>query len=64
MKSIRITFVDGIEKIFREQGRAGGSYTLELKYEGGFAIVTDEWGNTNAFPECRILEIATTAGRS
>ena len=44
MASIYIYFKDGSKKEHLHRGRAGGSYTPRIKYEGGFAIVEDEWG--------------------
>lgn len=41
---------DGTTKEFKEVGRASGSWTISLKYEGAFAVVVDEWGNQTAIP--------------
>lgn len=43
MSDIKIKFRDGSVREFKHQGRAGGSYTKSLSYEGAFAIVTDEY---------------------
>lgn len=56
-QSIKIIFKDGTTREFKHQGRAGGSYTIHLKYEGAFAIVEDEWYNRFVFPADNIQEI-------
>lgn len=61
--TITIKFKDGTEKIFRHEGRAGGSYTKTIKYEGGYAIVKDEWDKTYAYPNEEIKEIITEPNR-
>lgn len=63
MGRVCIKFKDGTEKEFRHRPRAGGSWTLELRYEGGFAIVVDEWGRETAFPSTDISTIETTPDR-
>lgn len=50
MASIYIEMKDGTVKEFPHEGRAGGSYTKSIRYEGSFAIITDEWGNETAIP--------------
>ena len=60
MASITIHFKDGKKKEFRHEGRAGGSYTKEVRYEGAFAIVRDEWYNETSFPAADIDRIETT----
>lgn len=57
MASITIIFKDGTRRHFEHEGRAGGSYTKEVKYEGGFVIVTDEWYHTYAFPADAVQEV-------
>lgn len=57
MSDIKIKFRDGSVREFRHQGRPGGSYTKSLSYEGGFAIVTDEYGKRTSFPAETIAEI-------
>lgn len=59
MNWIKIKFKDGTSREFKEVGRAGGSYTISIKYEGNFAIVVDEYGGTTAFPSADITEINT-----
>lgn len=63
MRQIRITFKDGTEKVFNHRGRAGGSYTIGIKYQGGFAIVENEWGDTASFPAADIEKVETTEER-
>lgn len=57
MADIRIWLLDGSCMNFRHTGRAGGSYTKRIRYEGDFAIVTDEWGKETAIPASRIARI-------
>lgn len=57
--NIYITMKDGRKLEFKHTGRAGGSYTKRIRYEGNFAIVTDEYYNETAIPSADILEIQT-----
>lgn len=63
--SDRITFTmtDGTVREFKHKGRPGGSYTVRLTFEEGFAVVTDEWGNRTIFPSHLILNIEDIPGR-
>lgn len=54
---------DGTVREFKECGRAGGSWTQSIKYEGAFAIVVDEWGNQTAIPASDIEEIKAYVSR-
>jgi hypothetical protein len=59
MSDITIKFKDGTERKFPHEGRAGGSYSKSVSYEGGFVIVKDEWYNTFAFPTEVVAEVQT-----
>ena len=59
MASITIKMKDGSIKMFPHEGRPGGSWTKSIRYEGGFAVVKDEWGNETAFPASDIAEVRT-----
>lgn len=63
MASIYIKMKDGTTKSFSHEGRAGGSYTKSIRYEGAFAIVKDEWDNETAIPANDIAEIEVKKGR-
>lgn len=63
MSNITILMKDGSRKIFRHEGRPGGSYTKRIRYEGGFAIITDEWGSETAIPTQDISEVKVDSGR-
>jgi hypothetical protein len=63
MASIKIKMKDGTVKDFPHEGRAGGSYTKRIRYEGGFAIVTDEWYGETAIPSEDIAEVKVTQDR-
>ena len=57
MASIYVKMKNGTKKEFKHEGRAGGSYTKSIRYEGAFAIITDEWGSETAIPVQDLEEI-------
>lgn len=59
MASITVLMKDGSKKEFPHEGRAGGSYTKHVRYEGGFVIITDEWRKETAIPNVDIREVIT-----
>jgi hypothetical protein len=59
MPSITVKMKDGRVRQFPHEGRAGGSWTKTLRYEPGFVVITDEWGNETALPATDIEEIKT-----
>ena len=63
MANIEIRFKDGTTRKFEHEGRAGGSYTKTVRYEGAFVIVKDEWGTETAFPAESVAEVKTTPHR-
>ncbi len=50
MAYITIFFKDGTKEEFIPTPRAGGSYTKEVRYEGNFVIVKDEYYKEISFP--------------
>jgi hypothetical protein len=58
--SIKVKMKDGTTKDFPHRGRSGGSWTKSIRYEGAFAIITDEWQNETAIPAEGISEIVKT----
>ena len=60
MKTISIKFRDGTSREFAHRGRAGGSYTIRVRYEGAWVVVEDEWGQTTAFPSETVAEVIAT----
>lgn len=64
MRSITIYFRDGSHKHFSEQGRSGGSYTIQAEYSNGFVKVIDEWGKVEAYPNELILRVEEQPHRS
>jgi len=62
--NIKVTMKDGTVKEFKHQGRAGGSYTKRITYQGSFAVIRDEWDNETAIPSSDIKEIETSPIRS
>lgn len=63
MANISILFKDGTKREFPDIGRPGGSWTNEVKYEGAFVVVTDEYGKTYAFPKDDVKEVNTSPSR-
>jgi len=59
MQRAEIYMKDGTVRTFVERGRAGGSYTIGVRYEGVFVIVYDEWHNETAYPAAEVLEVKT-----
>lgn len=57
MASIYVKMKDGTTKVFPHEGRAGGSYTKSIRYEGAFVIIKDEWDNETAIPANDIAEV-------
>lgn len=57
MASIYVKMKNGETKEFKHTGRAGGSYTKTIRYEGAFAIIRDEWDCETAIPAEDIAEI-------
>jgi hypothetical protein len=55
--SITVIYLDGSKEEFPHKGRAGGSWTKTIRYEGSFAIIKDEWGNETSIPAALIREI-------
>lgn len=63
MASIKVKLKNGEIRDFPHVGRTGGSYTKKIRYEGGFAIIEDEWGKEIAIPSENIEEIEVTPTR-
>lgn len=59
MASITIKMKDGTDRSFPHEGRPGGSWTKTLRYEPGFVVITDEYGNETAIPTDDIAQINT-----
>lgn len=57
MASITVHLRDGSIEEFKHSGRTGGSYTKNVRYEGGFVIITDEYYNETAFPESLVSKV-------
>lgn len=63
MANIKIRMRDGSVRNFPHEGRAGGSYTKTIRYEGAFVIVKDEWGKETAVPVELVAEVEVDLGR-
>lgn len=63
MANVKIIMRDGTVRDFPHVGRAGGSYTKRVTYEGAFVIVTDEWDKAFAFPASEVREVQETSER-
>lgn len=61
MPSVTVIRKDGTQERYEERGRAGGSWTMTLTFQGEFAIITDEWGNVTAIPTNEIRTISQDA---
>lgn len=57
MSNVTVKMKDGTTREFKHVGRAGGSYTVELKFEGAFAVIEDEYQTRTAIPAADIAEI-------
>lgn len=55
---------DGTVREFVERGRPGGSFSNSIKYETGFVVIKDEWGERTSIPTEDIREIKEDAPRS
>lgn len=63
MSDVTIKFRDGTSREFKERGRAGGSYTVKVRYEGAFVLVEDEWHEVHSFPGDVVAEVVTRETR-
>ena len=63
MSNIIVKMKDGTERKFVHQGRPGGSYTKSITYQGGFAIIEDEYGSKTAIPAADIAEVSESPTR-
>ena len=61
MPSVTLIRKDGSRERFEERGRAGGSWSMTLTFEGEFAVITDEYGRRTAIPACDIKSIEQDA---
>lgn len=57
MAAITVKMRDGSVREFKDQSRPGGSYSNRVKYEGAFAVITDEWSKRTAIPVELIAEV-------
>lgn len=60
MANIVIKMKDGTERRFMHEGRAGGSWTKRVRYEGAFVIVEDEYQKRTAIPVADVKEVVET----
>ena len=60
---ITVKLKDGTTREFVEQGRAGGSWTISVTFEGAFVIVKDEWGKRTVFPAADVAEVVDNPAR-
>jgi hypothetical protein len=49
---------------FRECGRSGGGYTITMRSEPEFLVITNEWGEQTWIPSAEIAEVNADPGRS
>ena len=56
-QSIAVYMKNGTKKNYPHKARGWADWTKEIRYETGFAIITDEYGNETAIPAQDIEEI-------
>ena len=44
-------------KTFKEQGRAGGSYTIRAEFTEGWVVIVDEYEHRTAFPSHTVKRV-------
>lgn len=64
MANITVKMKDGSVREFPHEGRPGGSFTKTIRYEGAFAIITNEYYGEIAIPSNDIAEIKVFPHRS
>ena len=64
MASITVKMKDGTVREFPHEGRAGGSWTKTLKYEGAFVVIEDEHQKRIAIPASDVAEVIERPNRS
>lgn len=57
MSNIKIVMKNGDVRVFKHEGRSGGSYTKTVKFEGAFVIITDEYNKRIAIPANDVQEV-------
>lgn len=60
--NVTITKKDGTVKRFNQR-RGGGSYENKVRYEPGWVVVTDVWGNEVAFPASEVETVEASPAR-
>lgn len=61
--NVKITFRSGEMFEVKHEARPGGSYSVKVRYEIGFVIVTDVWGKETAFPTELVQSVESTPTR-
>lgn len=64
MASITVKMKDGTVREFPHEGRAGGSWTKSVKYEGAFVVIEDEYQKRTAIPASDVAEVVERPNRS
>jgi hypothetical protein len=59
--NVTVIFRDGTQRKFEDHGRAGGSYSQQVRYVESFVIITDVWGKETAIPTDLVQEVVTDA---
>lgn len=63
MSRVTIKLKDGTVRDFADKGRAGGSWSTSVSFEGSFVIVKDEWGKRTVFPAADVAEVVDNPER-
>lgn len=61
--SITVKMKDGTVREFPHVGRAGGSYTKRVTYEGAFVVIEDEYQKRIAIPATDVAEVVEEPNR-
>jgi hypothetical protein len=61
MPNVTVVYRDGRTERFEERGRAGGSYTQQVRYHESFLSIVDEWGKETAIPADLIQQVIVDA---
>lgn len=64
IREITIEMNDGEKKVFKPQGRAGGSFSIDVQYRGDWVVIIDEWYNETAFPASSVKQVNKQVDRN
>ena len=56
---VTVHYIDGSTETFEETSRPGGSWHTHCRYEEGFFVIIDAWGNATSLPTSTIKRVET-----